>query len=428
VGVPPGGGGTEAARWAGAGAALLLLGVLLWTLLPILNPLLLWLALVAVLLPFRKGAAFVPVVVTTGLLTAFWLLAELGALLAPFVVAVVAAYILNPVVNRLADARPLRRLGKDGRTARTAAVLLLALPVAGLGVAAVVWGAPWLAGEVAELSRRAPDALARFASFLEAAEERLTRLNIPGVDGGAMVERIRGLGSEDVVAFLEERQEQLVAWVMSGALGLGRGVSAVLTVLGYLVLTPVVAFYLMRDWDRVLERAASLVPPGREELLELGREYDRALAAYLRGQVTVSVILGAMTTTGLLLVGFPYAVLLGLIVAVFNVVPYLGMVLSLLPAIGIALASGDVGSSLLKVGVVYTVTQSIESGILAPRIVGDSTGLHPVWILLAIAVGGFFFGFVGLLLAVPGAVGIKLLLHRALDRYRNSELFQGSAG
>ncbi len=380
----------------------------------------------AVLLPFRRGPAFLPVVVTTGLLTGFWLLAELGALLAPFVVAVVAAYILNPVVNRLAQLRPLRRLGADGRSARTAAVLLLALPVVGLTVAAAVWGAPWLAGEVAELSKRAPDALARFASFLEAMEERLRRLNVPGVDGSAVAERIRAFGADDVVAFLEERQEQLVAWLMSGALGLGRGVSAVLTVLGYLVLTPVVAFYLMRDWDRVVERAAALVPPGRGEILRFGRDYDRALAGYLRGQVTVSVILGAMTTLGLLLAGFPYAVLLGLIVAIFNVVPYLGMVLSLLPAIGIALASGDVGTSLLKVGVVYTITQSIESGILAPRIVGDSTGLHPVWILLAIAVGGFFFGFVGLLLAVPGAVGIKLLLARGLERYRNSELFRGS--
>ncbi len=364
----------------------------------------------------------------TGVLTGFWLLSELGALLAPFVLAVVAAYILNPVVNRLAETRLLVRLGGEGRLRRTLAVTLLALPVAGAVVAAVVWGAPWAAGEVAGLARRAPAALDRVALLLAGLEERLVRLRIPGVEGSAVAERIRALGADDVVAFLDERREALTAWLMSSALGVGRGVGAFLTVLGYLVLTPVVAFYLMRDWDRVVERAASLVPPTRPGILRFGREYDEALASYLRGQVTVSLLVGSMTAIGLLLVGFPYAIFLGLIVAVFNVVPYLGLVLSLLPAIGIALASGDMGPALLKVAAVYTVAQTLESAWLSPRIVGDSTGLHPVWILLAIAVGGFFFGFVGLLLAVPAAVGLKLLMLRGLERYRNSPLFAPAGG
>jgi predicted PurR-regulated permease PerM len=219
---------------------------------------------------------------------------------------------------------------------------------------------------------------------------------------------------------LDERREQLFQWLLSGALGVGRGLGAFLTVVGYLVLTPVVAFYLLRDWDRVVARGASLVPPRRAYLRDFGAEYDRALASYLRGQVTVSLIVGSLTALGLLLVGFPYALLLGLIVAIFNVVPYLGLVLSLLPALAIALASGDVGGALLRVGVVYTVAQTLESAVFSPRIVGDSTGLHPVLILLAIAVSGFFFGFVGLLLAVPAAVGIKLLVTRGLARWRAS--------
>jgi predicted PurR-regulated permease PerM len=386
---------------------------------------LLWLALVGVLIPLRRGPFFVPVIAVTGVLTTFWLLAELGALLAPFVVAVVAAYILNPVVNRLAATRVLNRFGTDGRLPRTLAVTILALPVAGAVVAGVIWGAPWVAGEVTELARRAPAALDRLAAILEGFEDRLARLRIPGVEGSALADRIQSLGADDVVAFLDERREALTAWLLGGVLGVGRGVGAFLTVLGYLVLTPVVAFYLMRDWDRVVERAAALVPPSRAGVLRFGRAYDEALASYLRGQVTVSLLVGTLTAVGLLLVGFPYAILLGLIVAVFNVVPYLGLVLSLLPAIGIALASGDVGPSLLKVAAVYTVAQTLESAYFSPRIVGDSTGLHPVWILLAIAVSGFFFGFVGLLLAVPVAVGLKLLLEAGLERYRRSALFAG---
>jgi predicted PurR-regulated permease PerM len=417
----------DTARWTAGGAALLLLAGLLWTLLPILNPVLLWLALVGLLLPFRRGPVFVPVVTVTGVMVGFWLLYELGSLLAPFVVAVVAAYILNPLVHRLAESRVLARFGKDDRLPRTLAVTLLALPVVGGVVAAAVWGVPWVAAETSELVRRAPAALERLAGILQGLEERLGRLRLPGMEGSEVVARIQALNADDVVAFLEDRGQALGAWLLGSALGVGRGVGTALTVLGYLVLTPVVAFYLMRDWDRVVARAVELVPPGRPEILVFGREFDRALAGYLRGQVTVSVILGVITGVGLLVAGFPYALLLGLVVAIFNVVPYLGLVLSLLPAIGIALASGDVGASLLKVAVVYGAAQGLEGAWLGPRIVGDSTGLHPVWILLAIAVGGFFFGFVGLLLAVPAAVGLKLLLARGVDRYRTSEHFRAGA-
>jgi predicted PurR-regulated permease PerM len=294
----------------------------------------------------------------------------------------------------------------------------------GVVVAGALWGVPWVAGEVAGLVRRTPEVLERLAELLQGVEERLMRLNLPGVEGSEVAERIRALGADDVVEFLDARREALGAWLLESALGVGRGVSALLSLLGYLILTPVVAFYLLRDWDRVMARAASLVPPSRPGILAFGREYDEALAGYLRGQLTVSLIIGAMTATGLFLVGFPYALLLGLIVGIFNVVPYLGLVMSLLPALGIALASGDVGPSLLKVAVVYGVAQTVESAWISPRIVGDSTGLHPVWILLAIAVSGFFFGFVGLLLAVPAAVGIKLLLVRGVERYQASALFQ----
>jgi predicted PurR-regulated permease PerM len=417
----------DPARIAGVGAALLLLGALLWLLLPLLNPVLLWAALLAVLFPFRGTRVFLPLIVTTGVFTFLWLLNELGALLAPFVVAVVLAYILNPLVNRMARGRPLTwtgaRFGDTDRLPRTLAVALLAIPVAGGVAAAVIWGVPWAAAELAGLARRAPEALDRLAAMLQGFEARLARLRIPGFEGAELATRIGALRAEDVVAFLEARQQQIGEWLLSGALGVGRGVGAFLTILGYLVLTPVVAFYLMRDWDRVVARGAALVPVTHAHLLTFGREYDRALAGYLRGQLTVSLIIGTMTAVGLLLVGFPYALLLGLIVAVFNVVPYLGLVLSLLPALAIALTSGDVGSALLRVALVYGIAQTLESAVISPRIVGDSTGLHPVWILLAIAVGGFFFGFVGLLLAVPVAVGIKLLAERGLARYRRAHTF-----
>jgi predicted PurR-regulated permease PerM len=157
------------------------------------------------------------------------------------------------------------------------------------------------------------------------------------------------------------------------------------------------------------------------------REYDRLLARYLRGQITVALTIGLITALGLWVARFPYAFLVGVAVAVFSVVPYLGLVLSLIPAVLIALMSGDVGLSLLKLGVVFGIAQGLEGAVVSPRIVGESVGLHPVWVVLALAAGGFYFGFVGLLLAVPGAVGIKLLVIRGVARWRASDTFRGEA-
>ena len=415
--------------WTAAAAGVVLLTFLLLALRDVLNPPILFLGLVGVLFPLRRTPFFAAVVATTGFLVLFWVFRELGFILAPFVLALVLAYILNPAVGWIVGLRPLARLagpeGK-GRFGRTLAVLILAIPFVGGLVALGVWGVPYLAGELTGVVRRAPQALERLADFVKGLEERFVAIQIPGVDGAQWLARLGELDADDVVEFVEERQELLLDWLREGALGIGRGIGAFLSILGYLVLAPIVTFYLLRDYDRLVARVGDLIPPSREGIRWGLREYDRLLSAYLRGQVMVSLTVGAMTTVGLLIVQFPFALFLGAVVAVFNVVPYLGLVLSLIPAVGIALASGDPLISLLKMGAVYTIAQSLESAWVSPRIVGDSTGLHPVWILLAIVVSGFFFGFVGLLIAVPIAVGIKLLLGVAADRYRSSSLF-GSA-
>ena len=112
-------------------------------------------------------------------------------------------------------------------------------------------------------------------------------------------------------------------------------------------------------------------------------------------------------------------------VGVLSVVPYLGLALSLVPALFIALVSGNVVASLLKVAVVYTIAQLLEGTVISPRIVGDSVGLHPVWVVLSLALAGFFFGFVGLLIGVPIAAGLKLLVVRGLARYKSSDFYRG---
>lgn len=401
-------------------AVLLVLGFFLFALRDVLNPLLLLALLWAVLVPFRGRPGHSVLLATAVVLTLIWLFSTTGSLLAPFVLALVLAYALDPLVDRLERPR---------RVPRVLAIVGLTLPALGILAALIFLAIPAAVEQLGEVLQQVPLFARRLASFVENAQERLLRVDIPLVDEEELLQRLRSVDSAAVVSFLEERREALAQQVWAGVLGVGRGISTVVTVLGYVVLTPVLTFYLLRDWDRITAALAGLIPEERRDaVVSLARDYDDLLSRYLRGQITVALTVGAITGTGLWLARFPYAGTLGLIVAIFSVVPYLGLVLSLIPAVFIALVSGSVGVSLLKVAVVYGVAQGLEGAVISPRIVGESVGLHPVWVVLALAVGGFFFGFVGLLIAVPAAAAIKLLLVRGVRRYRSSDLYRGGEG
>lgn len=398
-----------------AAAVLLVLGFLLFALRPVLNPILLLFVLWAMLIPFRGKPGHMPLLVIAALLTAIWALATTGSLLAPFVLAFVLAYILDPIVDKF-----------EWRMPRTLAIVILTLPVIGVLAVFVFLVVPAAVGQLGEVIQQAPLLFDRLAGWAEATLERLSRVDIPVIEEEALIAQLRDVNEETVTAFLDERRAALAAWAWSGFLGIGRGIGTMITIGSYVVLTPVLTFYLLRDWDRITATLTDLLPAGRKHgVVEFAREFDQLISQYLRGQLTVALALGAITGLGLAVVGFPYAATLGLIVAVFSVVPYLGLVLSLVPAVFIALVSGSVGISLIKVAAVYTIAQMLEGTLISPRIVGDSVGLHPVWVVLALAMGGFFFGFVGLLIGVPAAAGAKLLIVRGLAHYRASDFYAG---
>ena len=403
--------------WRGieAAAVVLVLAFFLYATRTILNPVLLFALLWAVLLPFRGSEGHSALVGVAGLVTLVWVLSSTGSLLAPFVLAVMLAYMLDPLVDRL------------GRhVSRTAGIALLALPAFGLLAVVFLVIVPAAIRELGEVVQQAPVLLQRLAGWLAALRERALTVDVPLIDEDDLLARLQGVDGNAVVAFLQERREALAARVWSGVLGLGRGLGTAFTVLGYVALTPVLTFYLLRDWDRLTARAADLLPrPRRDALVAFATECDRMISKYLRGQITVAIAMGIITGVGLWVARFPYAGTLGLIMTIFSVVPYLGLVLSLIPAIFIALVSGSVGISLLKVLIVYGLAQLLETAVISPRIVGESVGLHPVLVLLALALGGFFFGFVGLLIGVPAAAIGKLMIGRALSRYRTSDFYRG---
>jgi predicted PurR-regulated permease PerM len=403
-------------RLVQATVVLLVFGLFLFSVQGLLNPFLLFWLLVVVLLPFRGVKGYSGLVFVAAILTVYWLLSTTGFLLAPFVLGFGLAYVLDPLVDALVARR----------VARTAAVMLLAMPVAAVGAALVMYGIPAIVGQVDQLIQSAPELLQRVGGWLNGIRERL--IFVPGLDE-EIIPDLRNVDPAQVVTFLEERREQLAGGTWRGVLGLGRGLGSAATVLGYVVLTPVLTFYLLRDYDRITAWLRELIPRGREAgVVEFAREYDALLSRYLRGQLTVALILGVMTGILLFVVRFPYPFLLGALAGVMALVPFLGLVLSIIPALIVALVSGTVAVSLIKVAAVYGAVQILEGGVISPRIVGESVGLHPVWIVLALSVGGFFFGFVGLLIGVPLAVGIKLVAVRGLERYRSSELYEGSEG
>ncbi len=402
-------------RAAQAIAALLVLGLFLFSVRDLLNPFLLFWILVVVLLPFRDVQGRGLLIVVAAILTLYWLLAATGFLLAPFVLAFVLAYVLDPLVDLLER----RGIG------RTLSIVILSLPLVGFVAALTLFGVPALIVQVDQLIEAAPTLLERVGGWVNALRERIVLANIPGLDEESLPD-LRTLDPARVVDLLQTRRSTLANGAWASVLGLGRGLGSAATLAGYVFLTPVLTFYLLRDYDKIIARVRLLLPRTREAaIVSCAAEYDALLAKYLRGQVTVALILGLLTGVLLFAVRFPYPFLLGALVGVLGLIPFLGLVLAIIPAIIVALVSGNVATSLIKVVAVYGSTQILEGSFISPRIVGESVGLHPVWIVLALSVGGFFFGFVGFLVGVPVAVGLKLLVLRALDNYRSSELFAG---
>lgn len=390
---------------------LLVGGFFLFSVRGLLVPFVLYLLLLTLLLPYAGTRRHRLLAVAATVLIALWFLSTLGSLLAPFILAFILAYILDPVVDAL----------ERRRVPRGAAVAILLLPVLALIAGALIFGIPALADQLDALIDNLPVAVERLERWWQGVIATVQRMNVPFLAEETLASRMRDIDGERIAAFVRERQDELLS---SGWNTLGRGVGIVVTVVGYLVVTPVVLVYLLLDFDRARERATELLPASRREsIVSFLSEYDSLLSRFLRGQVLAASIVGVLTWLGLLIVGFPLSGLVGAIAGVFNLVPYLGLVASVIPVVIIALFSGSFLGSLLKAGIVFAIIQFIDGSITGPRITGSSVGLHPVWVMLALSVGGYFFGFVGILLAMPAAVFIKLSLLRALERYRASALY-----
>jgi predicted PurR-regulated permease PerM len=341
----------------------------------------------------------------TALAVLILLLYMLRDVLLPFVAGIALAYLLDPLADRL------ERLGL-GRLA--ASLLILALFVVALVVTLLIV-VPLAANQVAALITSLPAMVSRLQGILA---ER----------AGPLLQKV---GGADVLSELQSSVGTLAAqggaWLLAFLKSIWSGSQALISIASLLVVTPVVAFYILLDWDRMMGKIDGWVPPRhRATVRRLGREIDAAITGFVRGQTLVCVILGTFYAVGLWLVGLNFGVLIGLIAGFLTFIPYVGTLTGFLLSVGVALVQFWPGSDWLHLGLtigVFLVGQFLEGNIISPKLVGDSVGLHPVWLMFALLAFGSLFGFLGLLLAVPVAASIGVIVRFVLRRYLQSELY-----
>ena len=395
--------------------AVLVLGALLWQVRAVLSPIVLLGLLLLVLWPERGHPFVARFLAAAAALTALWILSVTGTLLAPFVLGLAFAYLLAPAV-----AWAVRH-----RVPRPLAIVLALLPFLGGIVLLVVLLVPALERQVVDLAARLPALLQRFGQWLLDLRTRFLASS-PGFLTEDQLAWLRNLQASDLVAMVQQRWSDIAQGAWAAFIGLGKGAWTAVSLVMYVVVTPVVTYYFLASWDRFTKSLARLVPPERrDDVFGFLRDYDRLLGRYVRGTLTEAGLVAVVTGGGLAILGFPGALLVGVIWGLGNVIPYFGMVLSIIPAVLLALVSGAVLPNLLKLAVIVAVEQVMEA-VTGPRIVGGAVGLNPVWVMIAIAFFGVLLGFLGLLLAVPLAILVRMVVERAIVRYRQSAYFAGT--
>lgn len=327
------------------------------------------------------------------------------AILLPFLAGLVLAYVLDPV----ADA--LERL----RLPRVVATLLILGVTVLILVATFVLLAPILADQIGKFAANLPGTITTLMRRVHDAAPEWAK------------EAVAKSGA-NVPATMTEIAGRAAGWIGTLLASILSGGLALLNLLSLLVVTPIVAFYLLTDWDRLVARVDDWLPRQHLDTVRaIARDIDAAMAGFIRGQGTVCLILGLFYALGLTLAGLNFGLLIGLGAGLLSFIPYVGSLTGGLVSIGMALAQfWPDWFRVVIVAAIFFVGQFIEGNFLSPKLVGDRVGLHPVWLMFALFAFGYVFGFVGLLLAVPLAAATGVLSRFALRKYLASPLYRGA--
>ncbi len=334
----------------------------------------------------------------------YFFLTTFSSVLLPFVAGMVLAYFLDPVADWL-ERRGLSRL------MATVVILLGFLVIFAVGLIIII---PMIVNQVSDLAAHAPEYVRKLQS--EVSAESLQRLPKWVTSQIALVKA-------NATKFLGEGAAFATA-VFGQIWSSGK---AIVDLASLLVITPVVAFYVLLDWDRMVAKVDSWIPRDHVDSVRLiAREIDQAIAGFVRGQGSLCLILAIYYGVALTLAGLNFGLLIGFFVGMISFIPYIGSMVGLALSLGVAIFQfwPDYWMPGLVLGI-FLFGQFIEGNVLQPRLVGKSIGLHPVWLMFALLAFGALFGFVGLLVAVPASAAIGVLVRFAINRYLESDLYHG---
>ncbi|MDP3898490.1 MAG: AI-2E family transporter [Mesorhizobium sp.] len=329
-----------------------------------------------------------------------------SSILLPFAAGLALAYFLDPVADRLARVFNSRLIATI--------VILLAFVVSFILALMII--VPILATQGAGLIARMPEYIEKLQALITNVDSEWLKSRI-GVDSAGLREGLSSLVTQGA---------GFVTTVFQSIWSSGL---AIVNVAGLIVITPVVAFYMLLDWDHMVAKVDSWLPRDSVQTVRaIFTDINTATAGFVRGQGTLCLILGVMYAVGLTVVGLNFGLLIGLFAGLISFIPYVGSLVGLVLAVGVALVQFWPDWIMIgAVAVVFFIGQFIEGNILQPKLVGQSVGLHPVWLMFALLAFGSLFGFVGLLIAVPAAAAVAVLVRFALNRYLASPLYKGHA-
>lgn len=312
-----------------------------------------------------------------------YFLYKVKIILIPFVFAFFLAYLLNPLV----------KVVEKRKVPRAPAILIVYLVVFGLITLAAMYGFPRLLEELNELGHAIPRLTTEVQEMLADLERRFSRFALPGGIRGVFNERI----SHIEYALLD---------------AVRAGTASLINMFSYLLglaIAPIFAFYMLKDLDQIKESFTLTIPRRyRADVLAIGRDLDEIIDGFFRCHLVTSVIVGALTGIGMYIIGLDFAFIIGLIAGVAELVPFLGPFLSAIPAVSLALLVSK--KTAIYALLVIVVVQQLENGVISPKLLSKSMGLHPLTVIFAIMAGGELYGLVGIILAVPAAASIKIIL------------------
>lgn len=344
----------------------------------------------------NKQGFWLAVFLTTG-----WLIYLLAPVLMPFLVGATLAYMGDPLADRL----------EKFKIPRTIAVVIVFSVITLIVIGSLLIIIPAVKTQIEFTFAKAPEA------YLW-----LNQKGIPWINETLSLQI--AVSELDIQEWLKQHWEDTSSILGSVLTGIGSSSMAMMAWLANLILVPVVAFYLMRDWDKLIAYIGDLIPRKNSDIIfQLAKESDEVLGSFVRGQLMVMLALGVIYSIGLSITGLDVALLVGMIAGLASIVPYLGFGVGILVAGVAAILQFHTAGALIPIVIVFVIGQALEGMVLTPLMVGDKIGLHPVTVIFAILAGGQLFGFTGILIALPVAAVLAVLMRHFHGRYRQSDYY-----